>query len=148
MITIFAMIIDLFFMLVLALIAGKSLNHAPTAHVGGLLIVITIIMFLCYLTFYAFIVFALPIAIDKNKSVWDALSSGARIVTPHWIKMVGIEIIAGIILCITLLPLSLSLYSHLAWLQLLGVLISLLILVWSLPYIILIHGQAYKKLTD
>jgi len=105
-------------------------------------------MLLCYLTFYTFIIFALPTAVDKNKSVWDALSHGARIVTPHWIKMVGIEIIVAVIVCITLLPLSLGMYSHLAWLQIACGLMSLLILVWTLPYIILIHGQAYKQLTN
>lgn len=152
-ITIFTMIIDLFFSVIMSLVIPVGLHYteADMSHAiigNGVMILVAIIMLLCYLTFYAFMVFAMPVAIDKQKSIWAAITTACRIVEPHWLKMVGIEIIVTIIMVITLLPFSLGIYSMTTWVSVLCGVISLIILIWSLPYILLIHGEAYHSLTD
>ena len=152
-ITIFAMVIDLFFSVIMALIipAGAQYSKASMSHAvigSGFVIVVAIIMFLCYLVFYAFMVFAMPIAIDKKKSPWDAITAACGAVQPHWLKMLGIEIIVTVVMVITLIPFSLGIYSMTTWVPVLCGVISLVILVWSLPFIILIHGEAYTSLID
>ncbi len=153
LIMIFAMIIDLFFTLVFALIKRASgyntIQAIAASHYGlAAFIIVPIIMCLCYLAFIAFTLFALPVAVDQNKSPWKAISSGASIVLPHYIKLMGIIIIAILILFITSLPYLLSLFSQAAWVHIMCIIISLLILVWSFPYTFLIYGQAYKQLVD
>lgn len=152
-ITIFSMVIDLFFSIIMQLIiaAGTqytqaSMTHAVIGH--GVIILIQIIMLLCYLTFYAFMVFAMPVAIDKHKSVWAAITTACSLVQPHWRKMLGLEFIATIIIVITLLPYFLGAESITMWVKVLCGAISLIILIWSLPFIVLMHGEAYKSLAD
>lgn len=152
-IAVFAMILDLFFSVVLALIipAGMRYSEASTGHAiigNGFVIGVGVLMFLCYLVFYAFMVFAMPISVDKQKSAWDAISSACRAVQPHWIKMLGLEINVTIIMIITLIPFSFGIYSPTTWVPVLCGVISLILLIWSLPLIILMHGEAYHRLVD
>lgn len=151
-ITIFALAIDLFFSMVMVLLLRAVRQHMPpdmAMHYGnGFVIGIAVIMFLCYLLFYAFVVFAMPSAIDKDKSAWDAICTGARIVLPHWLRMLGLEIIVTIIIAITLLPFSLASIANLTWLNVVCGLITVGLLIWALPYILLVHGEAYNQLAD
>jgi hypothetical protein len=151
-ITIFALVIDLFFSMVMVLLLRAGTHYMQpdisSHYTNGFVIGVAVIMILCYLTFYAFVVFAMPSAVDKNQSAWEAVCTGARIVMPRWFKMLCIEVMVAVIMIISLLPFSLSTLSHLTWVQVICGIVSLILIIWAVPYVVLVHGEAYKCLNE
>jgi len=54
--------------------------------------------------------FALPLIVDKNMGVWEAMEHSRKQVTKHWFKAFFLTILLSIIVAISMIPLGIGLF--------------------------------------
>ncbi len=129
--------------IIFSLFAGLSAG----AGAIWLATIIGILGFIAVLLFYTFFIFNLLFVADKGKGPFPALLCSAKAVAPHWFRVLLLWIFVFIVLVVTLLPLLLGLMCPLVWVKVLGVLVSIGLMVWTVPYMHLILSTTYNKLT-
>jgi uncharacterized membrane protein len=75
-------------------------------------------------------VFALPLIVDKNMGVWDAMEHSRKSVTKHWFKVFGLMLLLSIVLFLSAIPLGIG-------------------LIWTVPLMfITMYGLLYPVIFD
>lgn len=69
------------------------------------------------------------LVIHPNESFWDILEASRKIVSRHWFKFLGLNLILGIILLISLIPLGIG-------------------LIWTLPLYNFTYALIFKKIFE
>ena len=94
--------------------------------------------------------FYLLAVVDKKKGAFGALIYSAKIVLPHWFKVLMMSLFTLLLFVVTALPgeLALILYPHTPVAILSGMVISLLLFVWILPYTTLLKANIFHHLSD
>ena len=70
---------------------------------------------------------ALPLLVDKNTGLWEALETSRKAITPCWFRVFGLMIIVGVVVLISALPLGIG-------------------LIWTVPFYGLVMGIVYRNL--
>ena len=74
--------------------------------------------------------FTIPLIVDKNMDVWEAMELSRKTVTKHWFKVAGLIGLLSIIILISAIPLGVG-------------------LVWTIPlYFVTIYGLAYPVMFE
>ena len=69
--------------------------------------------------------FTLPLIVDKNMDVWEAMEHSRKTVTKHWFKVAGLMGLLSVIMGISIIPLGIG-------------------LIWSVPLMfVTLYGLAY-----
>ncbi len=72
-------------------------------------------------------IFAVPLVVEKNLGIWEAMETSRRKVTRHWFKLFFLFLIMGIILFISALPFGLG-------------------LIWTYPMTVAMVGVLYRDI--
>lgn len=70
---------------------------------------------------------AVPLLLDKNLGVWQALETSRKTITPCWFRFFGLTFVMGLILLVSALPLLIG-------------------LIWTLPMFSLVIGIVYRDM--
>jgi len=70
---------------------------------------------------------ALPLLVDKNMGIWEAMEASRKAITPCWFRVFGLFLLGGIILMISALPLGIG-------------------LIWTVPFFGLAAAIVYRNL--
>jgi len=97
---------------------------------------------------YTFFMFNLLFVADKDKGPFTALLCSAKAVAPHWFKVFLLVLFMNLVFILSLLPLGLGLLCPLVWVKVLGGIVSVVLLIWTIPYIQLLLATAYNKLSQ
>jgi len=74
--------------------------------------------------------FTMPLIVDKNMGVWDAMELSRKTVTKHWFKVFGLVLLLGIIALISAIPLGAG-------------------LIWTVPLMFMtLYGLLYPVMFD
>ena len=73
--------------------------------------------------------FTLPLIVDKNLGIWEAMELSRRTVTKRWFKFFGLDIVLLIIVVISAIPLGIG-------------------LIWTAPMAFIAHALLYHHLFD
>ncbi|RLA68599.1 MAG: hypothetical protein DRG24_10015 [Epsilonproteobacteria bacterium] len=71
--------------------------------------------------------FTLPLIVDKNLTLWDAMESSRKAVTAHWFKLFGFNMLMALIITLSALPLGIGLF-------------------WTVPLAFIGNGILYRKI--
>lgn len=112
--------------------------------VSVLLSVLLLIAALLYITFF---VFNILFVADKDKGPWKALGDSAKIVAPHWFRVLLLLIYLLLIYVVIALPAVLGFLCPQTIVKILGVIVSLALLIWGVPYSYLILATTFHKLS-
>ncbi|MCH9643553.1 MAG: hypothetical protein K0U23_01670 [Gammaproteobacteria bacterium] len=96
---------------------------------------------------YSFLLFSLIIIVEQNKKAISALIASAKLVSSHWLSTTMLYIIAFAIIIASTLPLFISTFMNNLWIEIIGALITIGILIWTLPYCILMIAMTYQRLS-
>jgi hypothetical protein len=72
-------------------------------------------------------VLALPLLVDKNLGLWEALETSRKAVTPCWFRVFGLLIVVSIVVLVSALPFGIG-------------------LIWTVPFAGLVMGIIYRNL--
>ena len=72
-------------------------------------------------------IFAMPLAVEKNLSIWQALETSRKAVTKHWFLVAGLMFVLGLILAVSALALGIG-------------------LIWTVPLAVIAYGIAYRNI--
>jgi len=70
---------------------------------------------------------ALPLLVDKNMGLWEALETSRKAITPCWFRIFGLFFVAGLILMVSMIPLGIG-------------------LIWTAPFLGLVMAIIYRNL--
>lgn len=70
---------------------------------------------------------AIPLLVDKNMGIWEALETSRKAITPCWFRTFGLLLLTSIILIISAIPLGIG-------------------LIWTVPFLGLVMGILYRNL--
>ena len=71
--------------------------------------------------------FAVPLVVEKNLGIWDAMETSRKAVTSHWFKLFFLFLIMGITLMISAIPLGIG-------------------LIWTYPMMVAMMGVLYRDI--
>ncbi|OUS12660.1 hypothetical protein A9Q89_05490 [Gammaproteobacteria bacterium 53_120_T64] len=71
--------------------------------------------------------FAVPLVVEKNLGVWEAMETSRKAVTTHWFKLFFLFLFMGLILVISALPLGIG-------------------LIWAYPMMLAMTGVMYREI--
>ncbi len=71
--------------------------------------------------------FAVPLVVEKNLGVWEAMETSRKAVTTHWFKLFFLFLLMGLILLISALPLGIG-------------------LIWTCPMMLAMTGVMYREI--
>lgn len=109
--------------------------------------ILQILAILAFIVFYAFYFFSILFVADQNKNPIDAFITSFSMVRPQWFQVCKIMACIAIGFLVVLLPfLILSIFGMMV-LSYIGVLLSVLIAIWAIPYFHLIVSGVYNELT-
>ena len=72
-------------------------------------------------------IFALPLAVEKNLPIWQALETSRKAVTKRWFTVAGLFFVVGLIIAVSALPLGIG-------------------LIWAIPLAVVSYGIAYRNI--
>ncbi len=72
-------------------------------------------------------IFAVPLVVEKNLGIWDAMETSRKAVTSHWFKLFFLFLIMSIILIISALPFGIG-------------------LIWTYPMAVAMMGVMYRDI--
>lgn len=125
------------------------INIPPIAQaVGRRLPYFDLLGALFSLLVYAFFISSVPLIMDKNKGIGEALSESLQKVKSHWLRIFVIFFLAYLVLFLSYLPTVIGLAIGSNTLMLIGALIFVAILIWLLPFLFLLGGDIYHRLVD
>ena len=104
------------------------------ALAGVLIYVFTVVGFLLFILpgIYVSVAYAftIPLIVDKNMDVWEAMELSRKTVTKHWFKVAGLMGLLSIIVFISAIPLGIG-------------------LVWTIPLMfVTLYGLAYPVMFE
>ena len=70
---------------------------------------------------------ALPLVVEKNMGVWEALETSRKAITKKWWVMLGVVIVSFVVAIIGMLPLFIG-------------------LIWAMPVILIAYGIVYRNM--
>lgn len=73
------------------------------------------------------LMFAVPLMLEKNLSIVDAFEASRKAVTHHWFKVLGVWLVMGVILFVSILPLGIGLF-------------------WTMPMMMAVIGVLYRRM--
>jgi len=98
---------------------------------------------------YVFLFISVPLVIDKNKTPWNGLVTSCRIMQHYWFKtFIILILIVFILFTIAMIPLSIGMMMHSPYIKLLGAAITIIALIWLVPFSFLVQGMLYHKIVD
>lgn len=97
---------------------------------------------------YSFLILAIPLVADKKYSPLPALSKSIQLTTPVWYKIFALILFGYLCIVVSMIPTILGLLLMNSYVIFLGVLMTLIALIWVVPFIFLIHGVIYRTLTE
>lgn len=68
-----------------------------------------------------------PLVVEKNLSPWQALEASRKAITHRWFSVVGLYLIMGLILTVSMIPLCIG-------------------LIWTLPMMMIVSGIVYRNM--
>ncbi len=71
--------------------------------------------------------YALPLVVEKNLNVWQALEASRKAVTHVWFKVFGLFLLLGLICVLAIIPLGIG-------------------LIWALPLTMIAYGVVYRNI--
>ena len=71
--------------------------------------------------------FAVPLVVEKNLGIWDAMETSRKAVTSHWFKLFFLFLIMSVILIISALPFGIG-------------------LIWTYPMMVAMMGVMYRDI--
>ncbi|MEE9102406.1 hypothetical protein [Pseudomonas nitroreducens] len=72
-------------------------------------------------------ILAIPLAVERKLSPWQALEASRKAITQHWFKVFGLFLVLGVIIMVSAIPLGIG-------------------MVWSLPLAIICIGVLYRTI--
>ena len=100
---------------------GLAILMSILVTIGFLLLIIPgIYLSLAYM-------FAVPLVVEKNLGIWDAMETSRKAVTRHWFKLFFLFLIMGIILIISAIPFGIG-------------------LIWTYPMMVAMTGVMYRDI--
>lgn len=100
---------------------GVAILMSVLITVGFILLIIPgIYLSLAYM-------FAVPLVVEKNLGIWDAMETSRKAVTSHWFKLFFLFLIMGIILVISAIPFGLG-------------------IIWTYPMMVAMMGVLYRDI--
>ncbi|PCJ37047.1 MAG: hypothetical protein COA75_04645 [Cellvibrionales bacterium] len=72
-------------------------------------------------------IFAVPLVVEKNLGIWDAMESSRKAVTRHWFKLFFLFLIMGILGMISAIPFGIG-------------------LIWTYPMMVVMMGIMYRDI--
>jgi len=100
------------------------------------------------LLIYSLFILSVPLVIDKNYNVGQALKASFNSVKPQVIRVFLIFLLAYLLLFIIYIPAIIGLILHNGLVILLGGLFFIIVLAWFLPFLFLLGGTIYHRLVD
>ncbi len=70
---------------------------------------------------------AVPLLVDKNMGIWEALETSRKAITPCWFRTFALCIVSSIIMAVSAIPLGIG-------------------LIWTLPFVGLIMAIVYRNI--
>ncbi len=70
---------------------------------------------------------ALPLMLDKNMGIWEALETSRKALTQCWFRMFGLLLLMGLLMTVSIIPLGVG-------------------LIWTLPMMMLAIGLVYRNM--
>jgi len=71
--------------------------------------------------------FAVPLVVEKNLGIWDAMETSRKAVTSHWFKLFFLFLIMGILVIISAIPFGIG-------------------LIWTYPMMVVMMGILYRDI--
>ncbi len=100
---------------------GVAVLMSILVAIGFLLLIIPgIYLSLAYM-------FAVPLVVEKNLGIWDAMETSRKAVTSHWFKLFFLFLIMSIILIVSALPFGIG-------------------LIWTYPMMVAMIGVMYRDI--
>lgn len=100
---------------------GVAVLMSILVTIGFLLLIIPgIYLSLAYM-------FTVPLVVEKNLGIWDAMETSRKAVTSHWFKLFFLFLIMGIILIVSALPFGIG-------------------LIWTYPMMVAMMGVMYRDI--
>ncbi|MCH9769760.1 MAG: hypothetical protein K0U12_02665 [Gammaproteobacteria bacterium] len=95
----------------------------------------------------SFLRFSLPLVYDKQLSTFNAIGRSVKMAAPHWFRNFILTFVVNFIVAIIIIaPVLITGLMHSGLLLFVGIVASILIVVWALPYVFLLYGEAYQQL--
>jgi len=95
-----------------------------------------------------FVIFSIPALIDKGLTIKEAFAYSCKTVRTHWVTVFGVLVAYYAVFVLALLPTMLGMLCPVAWVKLSGAALTIVAMVWLLPYMQLILGTAYHLMVD
>ncbi|HEV2523695.1 MAG TPA: hypothetical protein VGU44_01000 [Gammaproteobacteria bacterium] len=86
-------------------------------------------------------------AVDKTKSAITAVTYSFRAIRPHWLKILGLNVLIYMASYNLMIPIEVGISSHYTSLIIIGYFVMLIAMIWLLPFMFLLQGVVYHKLT-
>ena len=71
--------------------------------------------------------FAVPLVVEKNLGIWDAMETSRKAVTRHWFKFFFLFLIMGVLVMISVIPFGIG-------------------LIWTYPMMVVMMGIMYREI--
>lgn len=108
--------------------------------------ILQILAIIAFIFFYAFYFFSILFVADKQKNTIEALVSSVSMVRPHWFQVCKVMACIAVGFFIVLIPFFILSLFGLMVLSYLGVVISIGVAIWAIPYFHLIVSSVYNQL--
>tara|TARA_R110002072_G_scaffold935_2_gene7579 strand:- start:7971 stop:8675 length:705 start_codon:yes stop_codon:yes gene_type:complete len=106
-------------------------NTVPIFLTYLLMVVLIIIGFILLVVPGLYLLFAymlaLPLLVDKQLGIWEALETSRKAITPCWFRVVGLSLISAVVVAVSAIPLGIG-------------------LIWTLPFLGLVMAIVYRDL--
>ncbi|MCB1705820.1 MAG: hypothetical protein KDI17_13210 [Halioglobus sp.] len=70
---------------------------------------------------------ALPLLVDRQLGIWQALETSRKAITPCWFRVFGLSVVTAVIVVVSAIPLGIG-------------------LIWTLPFMGLVMGILYRNI--
>ena len=121
---------------------------SAAANIPALTVIFGILLIVVALLYVAFFMFNVLFVADKDKGPWQALGASAKIVAPRWFRVSLMILWIGIVAIIMALPTVLGMLCPVTWVKVLGVVVSIVFIIWTVPYWNLLIAGTYHKLSS
>lgn len=132
------------------LLPGNLLQYIPglNGQTQGAMVTVFILKTVYGLLVGSLVYMSFPLVIDKINSPFAALYRSFKASWQHWLKLIGVFVIAEIISLISMIPFMLGMILKNQIVAIVGCGVMFVALIWILPFLFLIQGVIYHKLFD
>jgi hypothetical protein len=136
-------------MMLVGLILGLPLYVSVLLTDGGsvpFILVASLVAIIISVVMYAFLLFSIPLLVDRQLTVTQAFAHSVSIVKPHALKVIAVFILNDFCLLAALLPFIISWIFNNYAVMFFGLLVTALVFIWMVPYVLLVLGGLYNRL--